>query len=315
MKLEEALRDAKTVAISGHMRPDGDCVGSCMGLYQYIKQNICNIEVDVYLEEIPVKFNFIESTKEIKHEITEEKSYDLFISLDCGDIERLGFSKILYEKAKKTFCIDHHISNESFAMYNYIVPEASSTSELVYQLINTDIITKEVAMCLYLGIVHDTGVFQYTSTTPSTMEAAANLMRTGIDAAQIIDNTYYEKTFPQNKVLGYALLESKLVLNDKCITSIITQKDMEFFGVRSSDLDGIVSQLHFTQGVEVSVFLYELRPEEYKVSLRAKDKIDVSIIAQHFQGGGHKKAAGFTIFGDVQAAMQNILHEIAIQLR
>ena len=134
--LNKLLEQAETVAIGGHIRPDGDCVGSCMGLYQYIRDNYNHKRVDVYLEEIPEVFRFIKATDDIKHEISEDMNYDLFICLDCGDETRLGFSAPLFKTAKNTLCIDHHISNKAFAEYNYIIPEASSTSELVYNLLN-----------------------------------------------------------------------------------------------------------------------------------------------------------------------------------
>ena len=194
--LNRALESVKTVAIGGHVRPDGDCVGSCMGVYQYIKTWYQDIEVDVYLEDIPESFKvLIEASKEIKGSVDEEKEYDLFIALDCGDAARLGFSGVLFDKAKRTICVDHHVSNRSFADENHIVPEASSTSELIYHLLPYEKITKEIAECLYLGIVHDTGVFQYSCTAPETMEAAANLMRKGIRANEIIDKTRMQRSF------------------------------------------------------------------------------------------------------------------------
>ena len=122
--------------------------------------------------------------------------------LDCGDKERLGFSKALFEHAKETFCVDHHISNLAFADQNYIFPEASSTSELVYRLLDLEKITKETAECLYLGIVHDTGVFQYSCTAPETMEVAANLMRKGINASEIIEKTFYERRLLRTRFWG-----------------------------------------------------------------------------------------------------------------
>ena len=230
--LNRAIMQAKTVAIGGHVRPDGDCVGSCMGLYQYIKNNFDGIEVDVYLEDIPECFKeMLPITKEIKNTVEEVKSYDLFISLDCADMSRLGFSGVLYEQAKATFCVDHHVSNQAFADENYIIPEMSSTAELVYRLLDKEKITTEIAECLYMGIVHDTGVFQYSSTSPETMEAAADLMRKNIRANEIIDKTYYEKTYAQNQILGRALLESFLCMNGKCIVSYITKKVMDLHGV------------------------------------------------------------------------------------
>ena len=312
--LNSALSKATTVAISGHVRPDGDCVGSCMGLYQYVKNNYPNIQVDVYLEEIPNSLKLFEITKEIKHTVQEDKIYDLFIALDCGDVKRLGFSGVLFENAKETLCIDHHVSNQSFADNNYIVPDASSTSELVYRLIDKELINTEIAECLYLGIVHDTGVFQYSCTAPETMEAAADLMRRNIRANEIINKTFYEKTYAQNQILGRALLESIVFMNGKCIVSWVTKKMMDFYCVTPKDLDGIVSQLRVTQGVEVAMFLYETAPMEFKVSLRATNDVDVSKIAQRFGGGGHKKAAGVTMSGTVHDIINNISEQIELQL-
>lgn len=312
--LNRALMQAKTVAIGGHVRPDGDCVGSTMGLYQYIKTYYQNIEVDVYLEDIPESFKFIEATKEIKESVSKRKQYDLFIALDCGDLERLGFSAELFESAKATLCIDHHVSNKAFADDNYIVPEASSTSELVYRLIEKEKITTKIAECLYLGIVHDTGVFQYSCTAPETMEAAAELMRKGINASEIIDKTFYEKTYAQNQILGRALLESFIFMDGKCIVSRITKKMMDFHGVVPKDLEGIVSQMRVTKGVEVAILIYETAAQEYKVSLRATGDVDVSKVAQYFGGGGHKKAAGVTMKGTVHDIINNLAKQIEAQL-
>lgn len=312
--LQKALGKAKTVAVGGHVRPDGDCVGSCMGLYQYIKTWYPDIETDVYLEDIPNSFKFMKATADIQHEV-KEKEYDLFIALDCGDMGRLGFSGTLFENAKETLCIDHHVSNQAFAKENYIKPDASSTSELVFELIDKSRLTKEIAECLYLGIVHDTGVFQYSCTAPETMMAAAELMRTGIDYSKIINDTFYQKTYAQNQILGRALLESVLFMDGKCIVSVIDKSTMDFCGVTSKDLEGIVSQLRVTEGVKVAIFMYEIENSEYKVSLRADDDVDVSKIAQYFGGGGHKKAAGVTMKGTAHDVINNIAGQIELQLQ
>ncbi|MCB6200379.1 DHH family phosphoesterase [Extibacter muris] len=312
--LNKLLAQADSIAIGGHVRPDGDCVGSCMGLYQYIREIYVDKEVDVYLEDIPDVHKFIEATKDIRHEIAGKKVYDLFICLDCGDEDRLGFSLPLFQSAGRTFCVDHHVSNREFADVNYIYPDASSTSELIYNLIDKDRISKQVAEALYLGIVHDTGVFQYSCASPSTFEAAADLLRKGIDGPKIIEDTFYEKTYAQNQVLGRALLESILLLEGRCIASYITKQQMEFYGVDAKDLDGIVSQLRVTKGVETALFMYELEPNVCKVSLRSKDTVDVSRIAQYFGGGGHKKAAGFSMAGTPHDVMNNVIRQIALQL-
>ncbi len=312
--LNKILGGVKEIAIGGHVRPDGDCVGSCMGLRQYITENYPDKKVTVYLEEIPDSFQFLKGTEEIRSEIPENKVYDLFICLDCGDKGRLGFSAPLFEQAAYTFCVDHHISNVSFAMDNVIRPDASSTSELVYELLDKKRISKETAEALYLGIVHDTGVFQYSCTSPDTMRAAAVLMEKGINAPEIIHDTFYEKTYNQNQILGHALLESILLLDGQCIATYVRQKEMEFYGVKPKDLEGIVSQLRNTKDTKVAIFMYELKLNEFKVSLRSNDDVDVSKIAQYFGGGGHKKAAGFTMTGQPFDVLNNVSAQIVAQL-
>lgn len=312
--LNEILQGKHSVALGGHIRPDGDCVGSSMGLYLYLKEQFPELETDIYLEPVADCYKIVSDIEEIKHQVEHVKQYDLFICLDCGDTARLGFSAPLFEHAKQTMCIDHHVSNEAFADINYIEPDASSTSELVYRLMEKENISKQSAEALYMGIAHDTGVFQYSCTSPETMEAAAELLRKGVNGSKIIDKTYYEKTYVQNQILGKALLESMLVLDKQVIVSYVNLKSLNFFEAKPSDLEGIVSQLRQTKGVEVAMFLYEQEPQIYKVSLRSKDRVDVSVIAKYFGGGGHAKAAGFTMKGTVHDVITNVNKQIALQL-
>ena len=237
--LQKAIKKAQTIAVGGHIRPDGDCVGSCMGLWLYVKENFPEKEIHVYLEEIPNTFKFMKGTEEIRHEIPDEKIYDLFILLDCGSPDRLGFSAPLYENAKHSLCVDHHISNQAFAEENYVRPDASSTSELIYDLLDHEKIPKAVAECLYTGMVHDTGVFRYTNTHPSTMRSAAALMEKGIDFSRIITETFDEKSYVQNQVLGRALLESIRFMDGRCIVSSLRKKDTEFYQVQPKHLDAL----------------------------------------------------------------------------
>lgn len=312
--LNKLLSGVQTIAIGGHIRPDGDCVGSCMGLYQYITLHYPQIRVDVYLEPIPEKFAFIRGTEKIRHEIEEGQVYDLFICLDCGDSGRLGFCAPLFQNAKRTCCVDHHISNDAFAMDNYIVPDASSTAELVYDLLDKDKITEEIAEALYMGIVHDTGVFQYSCAKPKTFRIAADLLERGVDAPTLIDATYYEKTYAQNQALGRALLESIVFMDGLCIASSMKKSDMQFYGVTPKDLEGIVSQLRVTKGVDVAIFAYEIEKDLYKVSLRSKKKIDVSRVASYFGGGGHVRAAGCTMAGTFHDVLNNLSRQIELQV-
>ncbi len=312
--LNRMIAQANTIAIGGHERPDGDCTGSCMGLYLYILENYSGKTVDIYLEQIPRSYQFLKRSGEIRHEAPKDQKYDLFICLDCGDKERLGFSQTLFEQAAHTLCVDHHISNKGFGEENYVVPDASSTSELIYDLIDKEKITLPVAEALYLGIVHDTGVFQYSCASPATLRAAADLMERGVDAPALIRKTYVEKSYAQNQVLGRALMESILFMDGRCIASYIRRREMEFYGVEPKALDGIVSHLRDTKGVEVAVFMYELKPSVYKVSLRSKEQVDVSRIAQYLGGGGHKRAAGFTMAGTPHDVLNNLSGLIEDQL-
>ena len=312
--LIKAIRNAGSIAIGGHVRPDGDCVGSCLGLYLYVKEQFPDKQIHVYLESIPEPFKFLKRVNEIQHEIPADKSYDLFIALDCGDKGRLGFSAPLFDSAKQTFCVDHHVSNQAFANENHIKPDASSTSELVYDLLGIDNISKDIAECLYLGMVHDTGVFRHSCTHPSTMRAVADLMEKGIDFTKIITETFDEKTYAQNQIMGYALVNSQLVLNGRGVAASISRKIMEEYKVLPKQLDGIVNQLRVTQGIEVAVFLYESEDGSFKASFRVMGDVNVAEIAQNFGGGGHVKAAGCNIFGEIDEVIEQILDEIKKRL-
>ncbi len=308
------LAGVKTAAIAGHIRPDGDCVGSCLATYNYIKKYYPQIQVTLYLEPIPNIFKFLAGADEIVHPCGEEKRFDLFLVQDCGDEGRLGDAVTCFKAAGKTLCVDHHISNSSFADVNYIVPQASSTSELVFDLIGEAHITKEIAECIYVGIIHDTGMFQYSCTSARTMEIAGKLMETGIDFPRIADETFYKKTYGQNRILGRALLKSRLYEGGRIIASVITQKDMEEFDVMPRHLDGIVNQLRVTKGVEAAVFLYETGDGQFKASTRSNGLVNLAEIAVKFGGGGHVRAAGFSVKGDPLAAIESIAAEIKKQL-
>lgn len=313
-KLNFFLTGKEKIGIAGHVRPDGDCVGSTLAIYNYIKEFYPHIDVRIYLEPIPNVFKFMQYADEIRSEYTDDIEFDLFIACDCGDMGRLGNAAKYFENAKTTLCIDHHVSNQEFAMHNYIFPDASSTCELVYELIDPAHITKEIAECLYTGMVHDTGVFQYSCTSAKTMNIAGQLMEKGIDYSGIVDATFYTKTYAQNQILGKALLDSKLYLDGKCIISVVTTEEMQRFQVMPKHLDGIVNQLRVTKDVLVAVFIYQNEDGSFKVSLRANDNFDVAELAMQFGGGGHVKAAGYTALEDIDTAIDLLLEEIRKRL-
>ncbi len=312
-KLDDVLKGKSSVAVSGHIRPDGDCIGSCLGVYNYIKNNYPSVDVDVYLQSFSDKFNFIRYSDEVRHEKTD-KIYDLFIMLDSSSLDRLGEFTDMFNNAKETICIDHHISNEKYAMENIVFPKASSTCEVLYGLMDEDRIDNHIAEALYMGIVHDSGAFKYSNTSAETMNIAGKLMEKGIPFTSIIDNTFYTKTYVQNQILGRALLESVLFFDEKCIFSVVTQREMDFYNISYKDLDGIVEQLRITKGVECAIFMYETGEMEFKVSMRSNEIVDVSAIATYFGGGGHIRAAGFNMKGTLYDVINNISEQLAKQL-
>lgn len=317
--LKEQLAGVRSVAIAGHVKPDGDCIGSCLAVYNYMKEYYPQIQAEVYLEPIPNIFKFLQRADEIISEPEETRRFDLMIVQDCGDEKRLGKAGALLKNAGRVICIDHHISNAGFGDDSYIFPKASSTSELVFELMEKERITKQIAECIYTGIIHDTGLFQYSCTSPKTMRIAAFLMEQGIDFSEIADKTYMQKTFEQNKILARALEKSRLHLDGACISSIITKEDMQEYQVLPKHLEGIVSQLRATKDVQAAVFFYPKDVQEdgteYKISFRSgSDEVNVAQIAMHYGGGGHIRAAGASTRLEPQVCLEQILEMIRQQL-
>ena len=309
-KLETMIDQAGKIVILGHVNPDGDCVGSCLAVYNYIKEWDSTKAVTVRLERAPSKFSYLSGFDAIETEAGEE-TYDLCICLDSSDEERLGDFKSCFDRSAKTICIDHHITNRGYAQENVIDGHASSACEVVYGQLDE---SKRVAECIYTGIIHDTGVFKYSNTSRKTMEIAGRMMEKGIDFGTIIDGSFYKKTYMQSQILGRALLESITFLDGRCIFSVVRKKDMDFYGVEKSDLDGIVDQLRVIDGIECAIFLYETGIHQFKVSLRSNSIVDVSRIAAYFGGGGHVRAAGCTMSGSVHDVVNNLSAHIAEQL-
>ncbi|RHQ13272.1 bifunctional oligoribonuclease/PAP phosphatase NrnA [Lachnospiraceae bacterium AM48-27BH] len=312
-KLETMIDQAGKIVILGHVNPDGDCVGSCLAVYNYIKEWDSSKTVTVRLERLPSKFSYLSGFDAIETEAGEE-TYDLCICLDSSDEERLGDFKSCFDRSAKTICIDHHITNRGYAQENVIDGHASSACEVVYGQLDESRISKRVAECIYTGIIHDTGVFKYSNTSRKTMEIAGRMMEKGIDFGTIIDGSFYKKTYMQSQILGRALLESITFLDGRCIFSVVRKKDMDFYGVEKSDLDGIVDQLRVIDGIECAIFLYETGIHQFKVSLRSNSIVDVSRIAAYFGGGGHVRAAGCTMSGSVHDVVNNLSAHIAEQL-
>ncbi|MEY8338926.1 bifunctional oligoribonuclease/PAP phosphatase NrnA [Lachnospiraceae bacterium 62-35] len=314
--LQEMLQGVKTAVILGHIHPDGDCIGSCLGLYNYIKDTCPEVDIAVYLEPPAEKFGYMRYFDEIRTELPSERTKaDLCFCLDSGDRERLGSFLPLLEEAENSLVIDHHITNMGYGRDNIIVPSASSTCEVLFdRIMEEEAVSKETAECLYTGIIHDTGVFQHSNTSAKTMEIAGKLIEKGIGFSDIITNSFYKKTYVQNQILGRALLESITFLGGRCIFSVVRKRDMDFYHVDSKDMDGIIDQLRVTDGVECAIFMYETASQEFKVSMRSNHIVDVSKVAAYFGGGGHIRAAGCTMSGRIHDVINNLSLHIEKQL-
>lgn len=313
-RLIEMIETAETIAVLGHIHPDGDCVGSCLAVCNYIREQYPEKVVQVYLEKPPVKFNYLKYFDEICQDAHTGKTYDLCICLDSAALDRLGEFAAYLDSAQASICLDHHVTNSGYAQENFVL-EASSASEVVYGFLDLDKISKETAECIYTGILHDTNVFKNSNTTEHTMEVAGKMMSKGINFAKIIDESFYRKTYVQNQILGRALLESVVFLHGTCIFSVVRRRDMEFYGVESTDLDGIVDQMRITEGVEVAIFLYEIENHVFKVSMRSNNYVNVSKVAAYFGGGGHIRASGCTMNGSVHDVINNLYGQIEAQMK
>lgn len=308
------IERAGSIVILGHIRPDGDCVGSCLGVYNYILDNYRDKTVDIYLDEFKQEFLFLRGADKISHQ-KKDKVYDLCISLDSGDLDRHGEFEAYFHSAGRTVCIDHHISNLGFGDVCFLKTECSATSEAVFTLLEQGKIQTECAECLYLGIVHDTGVFKYNNTTRQTMEIAGVLIEKGARSPLVIDGTFYKKTFKQNKMLAKALDAAFLMFDGRVIVSCLGKEVFDRYEATNLDTDGIVDALRITEGVECALWMYEY-PQKgtFKCSLRSNELVNVNLIACSLGGGGHIRAAGCEVKGDKDTIILKITNMIKEQL-
>jgi len=301
--------------VTSHISPDGDNIGSTLSMYYAL--NKLGKNVYYVLDDNPpqnLKF-LVKDIKILKSEEINLNNYNI-VALDCGDKNRICVSKELIDNAKSIICIDHHASNDYYGDFNYIDTEASSTCELVYNLLveyekveNKNIIDENIATCLYTGLVTDTGNFVYSNTHPSSFEMAKELLLKGAKKDTIIQKVFQSNPYNYYKLLGEAL--NTLDIVDGKIASIMINKDMLKRNVISfNDVDGITPYTRDIEGIEVGILLKEKKENEVKVSLRSKSYIDVSKIAQSFGGGGHIRAAGCTIYSSIEDAKKQIVDAV-----
>ena len=303
-KLLELIENAKNIAITGHVSPDGDCTGSTLALYNYITENFEGKQVRVCLEKPSKKFSYMNGFDLISEDPFLQA--DLLVSLDASDRERLGSRGVMLDTAKNSICIDHHVTNTKFAKFNIVEDFRSSTCELLYTLLDSDKVSVETAKCLYTGIVHDSGVFKYQSTTKETMDIAGELISKGFDFTKIIDDTYFKKDFNATKLLGLVLTNAKLIFDGKCCYGLLDYDTWTSYIDDKKKMDGIIDNLRNIDGVEIALFMYETAKDEHKVSLRSINT-NVSSIAAALGGGGHMRAAGATVYGKADELLENTI--------
>ena len=312
MTIEDFLKEAKTVAIFGHVRPDGDCVGSTTGIYNYIQDNYPSIHADLYLENFPESYKILRGASDAKPLYTSENNaglpYDLVFLMDTPSFERVGANGAeCLQTAKKSINIDHHISNPlNLCTLNLVEPEASSASEVLYVNLDKEKVSREAANSLYLGIVHDTGAFKFSCTGKRTMQVVGDLIEKGIDFAKIVNETYYTRTYKQTLVTGFVMENCKLGLGGKVVYAHITPEDMQRFDVTPVELSNVIDTIREVGGTEVALFLYPVNGK-YKISLRSNYIVDVNAIAREFGGGGHTRAAGGDTNDTPEVAIEKIL--------
>lgn len=314
MKLSELKKIAsvyKDVYITGHENPDGDCIGAAIGLARLLDQ--CGISTRVLLKDVPSGYTYLGTDEWVDSTIPE--NVELLIALDTGDLERLGDFAVLTARAKEVINIDHHSSNTNFGDINVVDEHASSTSEMIYGLIDVDgILNKEIAEALYTGIIYDTGGFKHSNTSPSTHHVAADLIRYDIDYTWMLNKMFFEKPFKAMKAQGLAYARLILLENEKVAVSYLNYEDFEALDITKAHTESIVQYMNEIADVEVAVFFYALDPSTYKVSLRSKGDVDVCKVAKKFDGGGHVKASGARFDGTIDEAIDAVVEEIALQL-
>ncbi len=310
-RIIEKIINSKTILIISHENPDGDAVGSTLGLYFGLKK--LNKKVVLILpNEVPQIYSFLEGTEVFKTDF-DPKGIELAIILDCSDIGRVESLKKKLMKIPIKINIDHHPSNFSFGELNFINPRASSTSELVLKLLlelNVEI-DRKIANPLYVGIMTDTGSFRFPNTSIDTFKSATYLVEHGAEAAYLAKMVYNMKPLKALRILGRAL--EKLKKKDNLIYSVLLLSDFKEFEASEEDAEGAVEYLNKSREADVAILLKERKKNYFKVSMRSKDSVDVKKIAMKFGGGGHINAAGFEMVGKPDEIIKKIVEEIKIE--
>lgn len=301
------IDEADTIAISAHINPDGDALGSALGLRKSLelygkKSDVIKVsEVDDYLKFLP-QIDFYKNPS--------KKEYDLFIIVDCSEFDRIDKAIEICKKSKKVLVIDHHEGGSIKTDLNIIHSDSPASCELVYEIIKRLKlpIDKEIATLLYAGLITDTGRFLYSNISELTFYTAADLYKIGADFEMIYKNLYQNKEISKLQFENHLL--NKVEFKKPYALVGVSQKTCKDFGVQMGDSESVVNMLRDLKGIEVACLVKEYGENEFKISLRSKDYLDVSKIARDNGGGGHIRASGFTINTDSMDKALNIMRKI-----
>ncbi len=283
--------------------------GSSLAMYHALKD--MGKDVDIVIPGLPKTFEFLPGANEIKTEGKKDFSYDLGISLDCTDTKRLKCYEEYYENAKAKISIDHHGTNAMFADYNFVDPVSPACAQILLIVLNSigTPITKEIGTCILTGIITDTGGLRYTGVTTETLEMAAELLRLGVNLAEICQKTLQTKTKANFELCKLVMNRMEFFEDGKIAFTYVTKEDEEKFNVLPGDHEGLVEIGRDVENVEVSIFLREI-DDGFKASLRSTEYVNVAEVCSIFSGGGHIRAAGCTIHFPLEQAKEKIIDRV-----
>ncbi len=313
-QLDISIKESKNILLVSHINPDGDTLGSMCGMYHLIKDNYKKKCEMVIVSKLPSVYEFIPEINKAKsiESIDLSRVYDLVINLDVASIDRCSDAKILFEKSKKTFNIDHHETNDAYADVNIIYPKASATGEVLYEIckkLNWKV-SRDCAICLYTAILTDTGGFRFSNTSQKTMMYAGELLSYGVEPSDIFQKCYESQSKDMVLFQSYCVNKAKFEDDNKIAYTEVYKKDLEKFNYNGDDFtDGLTEKLRAIKTTEVAFVVKELNSTTSKLSMRSRSK-DIAKICSVFGGGGHKLAAGAVIKANVKNSVKMVLEEL-----
>ena len=309
----KCIKKSKNIVIVTHENPDGDAVGSSLAMYHALKGLKKN--VDIIIPEYAKCFNELPGIDEVIKE--SDKVYDLAISLDAATDKLLNVWVKYFREADQRIVIDHHSTNTMFGDINYVDLSAPACAQVVYMLIKHYRwkITPEIGTCIMAGIITDTGGFQYSGVSRDTFNIAAELLDAGVNISKVYKKVFDTKTKSSFELRRIALDRMEFLEDDKIAFTYVTNEDERKVNAGVGDYEGIVSEGRSIEGVEVSIFLHELKDGEFKISLRSNSYVNVSDVCIMFGGGGHIRAAGAKMTADPLVIRDKVVNEIKRQLK